>query len=178
MNDLAIDVVGHDHAVVDRPQPAGHDDADAAGVVQAADLLGQRAADRQPFELGAETGAGQVLGVVLERLRRGRLDMIDPLAAAGDVFFQGVERGLDQVLLARLVLFLGQIGPVFVPGVGAGDDQAPRLGLGPRARVVEREGAAGDVAAQQQIGAETRAVELNSRSPVDSSICSSGFSAM
>ena len=34
-----VHVVGHDHAVVDRPQPAGHDNAHAAGMVEAGDLL-------------------------------------------------------------------------------------------------------------------------------------------
>ncbi len=38
---MRIDIVGDDHTVVDRAQPTGHDDADAAGVIQALDLFGQ-----------------------------------------------------------------------------------------------------------------------------------------
>ena len=80
-----VDVVGDDHAVVHRAQPARHDDAHAAGVIQAADLLGNGPADGQAFELGAEAGPVQVLGVVLERQRRGGLGVVQPLANVGHV---------------------------------------------------------------------------------------------
>ncbi len=35
-----VDIVGDDHPVIHRPQPAGHDDSHGTGVEQAGDLLG------------------------------------------------------------------------------------------------------------------------------------------
>ena len=74
---LTIHFVGHDHAVIHRAEPAGHDDADAAGVVQAGDLLRQRAAHGEAFELRAEARAVDVLACSAgtsraSTLRRGR----------------------------------------------------------------------------------------------------------
>ena len=142
-----VDVVGHDHAVVDRPQPAGHDNPHAAGMIQAGDLLGQAAADGQALELRAEAGPVEVLGVMLEGQRRGALDPVQLAADVGHVLRQGVQRRFDQ-------------GPVCRPGIPlpAGRPNRdswrwcwPRSGsgpAGPRLRIIERIRAAGDVAAQ------------------------------
>ncbi len=41
-----IDIIRHNHAIVDCTQPTRHDDTDAPGVIHAAILFGQRSADR------------------------------------------------------------------------------------------------------------------------------------
>lgn len=101
-----IDFVGDDHAVVDRAEPTGHDDSDTSRVIQAWYLLWQGSRDRQPLELGSKTGAKLVLGVVMECLGSGSIDQFDFIAAVGYVFFQGIEGGLDQVLLAGLIFLI------------------------------------------------------------------------
>lgn len=79
-------VVSNDHSVIDRPQPARHDDSAAAGVIQSADLLRQRPAHAKSLEFGAETGAVHVFRIVLERHRRRRFCMDDALTAVRHVF--------------------------------------------------------------------------------------------
>ena len=126
-----VHVVGHDHAVVDRAQPARHDDAHAAGMVQAADLLRQAAADGQALRTWCRSwprpragcSAGTCSGVAASTWSsRSRM--------FGHVLLQRVQRRFDQVALAGLVLLRGQSGPVLVAGVRAGHDQAARPPLG------------------------------------------------
>ncbi len=69
VHELAVDFVGDDDAVVHGSEPAGHDDADAAGVVEAGNLLGEGAADGEALELGAKACAGGVVGVMLKTAR-------------------------------------------------------------------------------------------------------------
>src|SRR6478736_2414234 len=73
----SIDVVGNDDAVVNGAEPAGHNDADATGVVQPPHLVGQAAADAKAFEFGAETRSGDVMRVVLEGFGRGGFDVVE-----------------------------------------------------------------------------------------------------
>ena len=107
LQEVAIDVVGDDHAIVNCPEPAGHDDSNAAGVVETADLVRQTATHREPFKFGSKTGAFEVLRVVLESSRCGGFDVIDSFPNVGYVSFDVVERIFAKVSLAGLVLVFG-----------------------------------------------------------------------
>ena len=128
-----IHVIRHDHSVVHRPEPAAHDDPDAAGMIQAGNLLRNAAAHRQALELRAETRPLHVLRVMLERDGRRGLGVIELVADVGNVFGQAVERRLDQVLLARFVFLRAELRPVVVVGVRARDDETA---IAPRPRAV------------------------------------------
>ena len=128
----SIDIVGDDDAVIDCAEPTGHDDADASGVIESGDLIGQCPADGEAFELGAETRALHVLRVMSEGARGCGLDMRDTLAAIRNILLQRVERGLDQVVFAGLIFLVAEVRPVFVTRIGAGDDEAARSACGAR----------------------------------------------
>ena len=81
-------IVSHNNAIIDRAQPARHDNAAATGVIQAANLIRQAPADSQSFEFRPEACTGEVSRVVLERDRRRRFRVHDPLVAIGHVFLQ------------------------------------------------------------------------------------------
>ncbi len=81
--------------------------------------------------------------------------MIDQLAHIRHILVERVEGRLAQVFFTRLILFLGQVGPIFVIRVGTRHDQTA-IRTGARPRIVKRVRPAGDVAAQKQIGAEQR----------------------
>ena len=49
-----VDFVGGDDAVIDGAEPAGHDDADGTGVVEARQLFREVHGDLEAFELGAK----------------------------------------------------------------------------------------------------------------------------
>ena len=94
------------------------------------------------------------MGVVLEAARRRGLDVYHAFSNIRHVLIQGVERRFAEVLFACQVLAVRQIGPIVIVGIRAGNDQTPRLVLGPRLRVVERIGTARHVAGQERLGLE------------------------
>ena len=106
-----------------------------------AHLLGQVLADLQALELGAERRAPHVTGVILERSRRGRFQMVDFGGDTGEIFFEGFHHACDERLLRALVVFFRQRDPILIVGVRRADD---RVAVGPRpgVRIVEGIGAA------------------------------------
>ena len=152
---MVDDIVGDDHAVVDRAQPARHDDPAASRVIQASNLIGKRSAHGQAFELSSKTRTIKMLGVMLKRDRRGGFSVNDPLATIGHVLFKRVQRCLDQVLLAGFVFFFAHARPIFKIGVGTRNDQRSAFAFGPGVGIVKRERPAGDVTAEQKIGLES-----------------------
>ena len=112
------DVIGNNHTVVDRAQPARHDNSAASSVVQTTNLLRQRAADGQTLELGAETGAIEMLGVMFKRYRCGRFGVNDPLSTVRNVLFKGIQSRFDQVLFACFVFFFRHSNPIVEVRVG------------------------------------------------------------
>ena len=120
-----IHFISNDDAIIDRPQPAGHDDADAAGVEQAGNLFGQVHADLQALELGAEGRAHGLLGVVLEGPRRRSFDVVELGADVGDVLFEVIERCLAQVPFGLAVVAVVEVGPVHPFAIQVGAVRAP-----------------------------------------------------
>ena len=153
---MPVHIVGDDHPVVDRPEPAAHDDAHRADVEQAGNLLVQGAGDVQPLELGAEAGAPGVQGVAVEGARRGRLDRVHFGAHARHVAFQVNEAALDHGRLGLSVGLRVEGGPIVVVGVHRGDNGVVRRCLGPGLGIVDREGAAGGVHAPHLVRGELR----------------------
>ena len=80
-------VISHNDTIVNRSQPAGHDNPATAGVIQTWDLLRQSPADSKAFELGAETGSIDVLCVVLESDWGRDFRMSDSFSTVGNIFF-------------------------------------------------------------------------------------------
>lgn len=108
-------------------------------MVEAFDLLRQTSRNRKPFKLGAETGAGLMLGVMVERARGRGLCMFNHLATIRNVLLERIQCRFDQVPLARFVFFLIQFGPVAPVRVRAAHDGKPLFARWPSLRVVEAE---------------------------------------
>ena len=121
-------------------------------MIESADLCGQSSADSQPLELGPKTRTANVFRVMFEGDRSRRFSMNDSLATVRYIFFQSVQRGLDQILLAGLVRFFVQMSPIVKVCVGTGNDQRSPLPFRSRVGIVKRKRAAGNISAQQQIG--------------------------
>jgi len=79
---------------------------------------------------------------------------LDFFSAVWDVLFEGIEGIFDEIFFAFLVRRFVQIGPIVPVGVGARDDGVSLFSVGASSRVVEAEGTRGDIAVQEQVGAE------------------------
>src|SRR5664280_2689562 len=112
--EVFINVVGRDHAIIDGAKPARHDDADRARVVEARKMGGKIHRHFQAFELRAERGALPVARIMLDRARRGGLRPIALGAHLGNESLQAGDRFVDETLLLPLVVFVRQLVPVLV----------------------------------------------------------------
>ena len=102
-----VHLVGGDDTVIHGAEPAGHDDADRAGVVEALDLIGEFHRDFEAFEFGAEGGALHGLGVVVHGAGSGGFDVVDLVAHAGDESFQAADALFAHAGLFGFVLLVG-----------------------------------------------------------------------
>ena len=87
--------------------------------------------------------------VVLKGAWRCGLGMFDFFPAIRNVFFQRVESGLYQILLARSILLFGEVCPIAPIRIGAADDCEPFFACGARFRIVEAKGPRSNIAIEQ-----------------------------
>src|SRR5258708_6463475 len=93
-----------------------------------------------------------MLRVMLKRLRRRRLGMVDALPSIGNVFLQRIERCFNKFLLASFVFRFVESSPILVTGVGTRHDEKAPPTRRARPGIIERKRAACHVATEQKIG--------------------------
>ena len=172
-----VDVVADNHPVVHGSQPAGHDDAHRAGVEQSTDLRWQILADLQALKLGAKRGTRHMFGVMLERSRCGRFDVVQFAADVRHVLLEALQRRLFQFAFFFLVFVFRQVGPVHIVGIGGRHNQVA-IAAWTNVRVVETESAAADIHAEH--GLDIKAMMLRMKQQVAAALIERlpGFRAM
>ncbi len=120
-----------------------------------ADRLRQVLADLQSLELRAERRARHVPGVVFERARGGRFQVVDLGADARQVLLQRVHHALDEFFFFPPVVLLRQRDPIRVVGVCRADDRVA-VRSWPRVGVIKGIGPARDVHGVERLRIEFR----------------------
>ena len=93
-----IHFVGGNDPVIDRSQPARHDNANRTGVIESVDLIGQFHRYGQAFKFCPKTGPQWVAGIIFHCFWGRSLQVADFFSNVRNEFFKGSDRLINQTL--------------------------------------------------------------------------------